>query len=121
MGRKQGIGGRSLIKSFSYPKDFDDTVEKIEEIAKREGSSFSEVTVELLKDYYKKHGESENAQTLITLYETGLENAIPNLYRAEEVWKKFYKQIKKKLDYKELDKQLNMILRIHNAKNKDMK
>ena len=121
MGRKAKAGGRAITKSFSYPKDFDDNIEEIEEICKREGTTFSELTVELLKKYYKEHAESQNPQTQITLFETGVENAIPNMYRDEPSWKKFYNKIKKRADYLALDKQLNMILRIHNSKNKELK
>lgn len=120
MGRKLNIGGRAITKSFSYPKDFDDKVNEIEDICKREGTTFSELMVIILKDYYKKHAESQNPQTQITLFETGMETAIPNLYRDEYVWKKFYSKIVKKAEFLELDKQLNMILNIHNKKDKEM-
>ena len=60
MGRKQKIGGRAICKSFSYPKDFDESIDKIEEVCRREGISFSDLMVTLLKDYVKKHAKSEN-------------------------------------------------------------
>ena len=117
--RRVGREGRAIVKSFSYPKSKDTIIEKVEEIARREGTFFSDITMELLEEYVKKHSKSQNPQTEITLFETGLENAIPNLYRDKSVWQKFYKMIKKPTEFKEIDKQLNMILNIHNKKDKE--
>ena len=111
--------GRAITKSFSYPKSKDDVIEEIEVIARREGTYFSDIVMEQLQRYVLEHSKSQNPQTEITLFETGLENAIPNVYRLEEVWEKFYKMIKKRPDYDELDKQLNMIINIHNRKLKE--
>lgn len=111
--------GRAITKSFSYPKSKDNVIEEIEVIARREGTYFSDIVMEQLQRYVLEHGKSQNPQTEITLFETGLENAIPNVYRIQEVWEKFYKMIKKRPDYDELDKQLNMINNIHNKKLKE--
>ena len=117
--RRVGREGRAITKSFSYPKALDGTIEEVETIARREGTFFSDIVVTLLKDYVKKHSKSQNPQTEITLFETGLENAIPNLYRDRPTWKKFYDMVKKPAEFKEIDKQLNMILNLHNKKDKE--
>lgn len=118
--RKVGKEGRAIVKSFSYPKGKDEFMEKLEETARREGLSFSEVMLEGLEKWWLEHGDSENPQTLITLYETGLENAIPNIYRSEESFRKFYNMITKRDEFKKLDAQINMILRIHNQRDKEL-
>lgn len=117
--RRVGKEGRSIVKSFSYPKLMDDIIVEVETIARREGTYFSDIVVDLLKGYVKLHSKSQNPQTEITLFETGLENAIPNLYRDKKTWKKFFDLIKKKDEFKEIDKQLNMILSLHNKKDKE--
>jgi len=117
--RRVGREGRAVVKSFSYPISKDPIIEKVEKIARREGTYFSDIVIELLQDYVKKHSKSQNPQTEITLFETGLENAIPNMYRDQTTWQKFYNLIKKREEFKELDKQLNMILNIHNRKDKE--
>ncbi|MCH8915702.1 MAG: hypothetical protein IIA82_07665 [Thaumarchaeota archaeon] len=111
--------GRAITKSFSYPKSQDEIIEEIEVIARREGTYFSDIVMEQLQKYVNEHSKSQNPQTEITFFETGLEFAIPNLYRDEENWKKFYDLIKKRPDYDELDRQLNMINNIHNRKLKE--
>ena len=107
MVRRVGRDGRAIVKSFSYPKSKDELIEKVEAIARREGTYFSDIVVELLQNYVKKHDKSQNPQTEITLFETGLENAIPNLYRAKLAWQKFYNLIKKRDEYKELEFKIN--------------
>ena len=114
--RRVGKEGRAIVRSFSYPKSQDEMIEEVEKIARREGEYFSDIVVTLLQDYVKKHSKSQNPQTEITLFQTGLERAIPQMYEDEGKWKIFYKLIKKKNDFKELDKKLNMILRLHNKK-----
>ena len=111
--------GRAITKSFSYPKSKDELIEEIETIARREGTYFSEIVLEQLQKYALEHSKSQNPQTEITLFETGLEHAIPNLYREKQLWQKFYDLIKKRPDYDELDRQLNMINNIHNKKLKE--
>lgn len=115
--RRVGKDGRAMVKSFSYPKSKDELMEEIDKIARREGVFFSDIVIECLEDYCKKHGKSQNPQTEITLFETGLESAIPNLYQVnEDNVKSFYNKIKKKDEYKFLDEKLNIFLRFHNKK-----
>jgi len=121
MPRRVGRDGRSMNKSFSYPKSFDSIIEKIEEIASKEGTFFSDIVVDQLKIYYNEHGKSENNQTTIPLFEKDVITAIPNMYRPEKIWQKFYDSIKSSKDYAELDKQINMINKIHNQKLRSIK
>ncbi len=124
MGRNLKVGGRAIVKSFSYSKNFDENVCEIEVICKREGTTFSELIVELLKKYYKEHAKSQNPQTLITLFESGLENAIPNVYvisRDPKILEKFYTRINNKEEYDEIDKCLNIWLGIHDKKGREFR
>jgi len=117
--RRVGRDGRAITKSFSYPKSKDGIIEEIDVIARREGTYFSDIVMEQLEKYVLEHSKSNNPQTEITLFETGLEFAIPNLYREESDWEKFYHLIKKRSDYEVLDKQINMINKLHNKKYKE--
>jgi len=120
--RRVGIEGRAITKSFSYPKSKDDFIEKIETTARKEGVTFSDVVMEGLDDWWKEHGESKNPQTVIPLFETGLESAIPNLYEVikhPEKLDKFYKLMTSKEDFKHLDKAVNILLQKHNKKDKE--
>lgn len=114
--RKVGKEGRAIVRSFSYPKNKDDMIEKLESLARQEGISFSDIILEGLEKYWLEHGDSQNPQTKISLYETGMENAIPNLYRDKSNWEKFYSLIKNPKDYKLLDEKINMVMNLHNKK-----
>lgn len=103
-----------MVKSFSYPKNKDELIENLEEIARRENLTFSDIILDGLEKYWLEHGDSQNPQTLITLFETGIEKAIPNLYAKPEAWEKFYSLVKKKEDYDRLDQKFNTALNIHN-------
>jgi len=118
--RRVGKEGRAIVKSFSYPKNKDEFMVKLEDTARREGVTFSDVILEGLEKWWLEHGDSQNPQTLITLFETGLENAIPNIYRPENKFNEFYNLISKREDFNKLDSQLNMILRIHNKRDKEI-
>jgi len=120
--RRVGKEGRSIVKSFSYPKSKDDFIEKIENTARKEGITFSDVVLEGLNDWWKEHGDSKNPQTEITIFETGLESAIPNLYEIithSEKLDKFYKLMTRKEDFKHLDKGVNILLQKHNQKDRE--
>lgn len=117
--RRVSREGRSVTKSFSYPKSKDEMIEEIEMTARREGVYFSDIVLMGLEDYYKKHCKSKNPQTVIELFKTGLENAVPNLYEDSKKWVNFYNLIKKKPEFKKVDEQLNMILSLHHRKDKE--
>lgn len=81
--------------------------------------SKSEILEWALEEFVKKHSKSNNPQTTLGIFDKESVLAVPNVYRDEADWKKFYSKVKKKHDYQELDDQLNMILKIHNKKMKE--
>ncbi len=93
-----------------------DALMDVPEYGKRKRSEIIEMAI---REFLEKHGTSENPQTRIGNFDSEEIRAVPNLYRDEETWKTFYKLIKKIADYKEVDKQINMINHIHNQKNKE--
>lgn len=120
--RKCNPQGRAIVKSFSYPKNKDDLMLKIEELARREGLSFSDVIMAGLEKWWLEHGDSQNPQTKISLFESGLENAIPNMYeiiQSPEKLDKFYSLLKSKEEYEYLDKAVNVLVNTHNKKLKE--
>mgnify|MGYP001581946134 CR=1 FL=1 len=94
-----------------------DALDSIPEIGKK---SKSEILEWALEEFVKKHSKSNNPQTTIEIFDKESILAVPNIYRSEDDWKKFYSRIKKKEDYKELDEQVNMILKIHNRRLKEI-
>lgn len=93
-----------------------DSLDSLPEISKQ---SKSQVLEWALEEFVKKHTKSNNPQTQIQMFNKESILAIPNMYREESDWQKFYTKIKTKKDYEELDKALNMIMIIHNRKLKD--
>lgn len=92
-----------------------DALEKIPEIGRK---SKSELLEWALEDFVKRHTKSNNPQTQIEMFDKESILAVPNIYREESDWLKFYKNMKAKKDYQEVDKALNMILTIHNRNTK---
>jgi len=86
-------------------------LKKIPEYGKK---GLAEVIEMALDDFILKHGKSNNPQTEITLFQDQLIKAIPNIYENPEAFRKFYRLLNKE-EYKLLDKQLNMILAVHNG------
>jgi hypothetical protein len=93
-----------------------DSLDSIPEIGKKSKSVILELALE---EFVKKHAVSNNPQTTIMQFDKESILAVPNIYRDSKSWKKFYKNVKTKKEYKEIDKALNMILNIHNRKNKE--
>ena len=95
--------------------------EKLQELkvlAAKEGTTIKNILDEGIDEYLKKHLKSNNPQTELSQFDKESILAIPNLYRDAKTWKKFYSLIKRKEDFKEVDKALNMILNIHNKEYK---
>ncbi len=46
--------------------------------------------------------------------------AVPAFFRSESSWSKYYQSIKSKEEYKKIDKQLNIILKIHDNKSRGL-
>jgi len=86
-------------------------LEKIPEYGKRSKSEIIELALE---DFILKHGNSNNPQSKITIYQSELIKAIPTIYAERKDFEKFYKLLNKK-EYKELDEKLNLIMEIHNG------
>ena len=86
-------------------------LEKIPEFGKTSKSALVELALEEL---ILKHGKSNNPQTQIDLFQNNMIKAIPNIYAGVKEFRKFYKLIKTKEEYKRLDKEINSILQIHN-------
>lgn len=93
-----------------------DALQEIPECGKRKRSEVIEMA---LREYVQKHGKSNNAQTQIEMFDKESINSVPHIYRREGDWQKFYSLLNKETDYKEVDKQLNMILRLHEKKYKE--
>lgn len=93
-----------------------DALMDVPEYGRRKRSEIIELAI---REFIERHGTSENPQSRLSSFDNESTRAVPNLYRDEEAWKTFYKLINKKDDYKEVDKQINMINHIHNQKNKD--
>ena len=108
----------NIIKSFSFKSDKINLIEIVEETGRKEGLKFSEIIIESLEEWAKKHSKSNNPQTQIEQFDKEQILAVPNIYRDAETWQKFYSLIKRKEDFKEVDKALNMILNIHNKEYK---
>ena len=106
-----------IITTFSMPAKHWDTLSKIENLCDREKRSLSSLITELLIDWHRKHEESQNPQTKLSLYDQGLASALPNIYELAEHPEKaqrFYQSVKSKEEYKRLDAGLMAMLNNHN-------
>lgn len=89
-------------------------LEKLEEIPEFGKKSKSEILEFALEEFILRHGKSNNPQTQMDLFQDNVVKAIPNIYSDSKAFEKFYRLIKTKEEYKELDRHLNIILDIHN-------
>ena len=89
-------------------------LDKIKEIPEYGIKSKSEIIEIALQEFILRHGDSNNPQSKITLFQSPLIKAIPTIYGSRYDFEKFYKLLNKK-EYQELDEKLNMILEIHNG------
>ena len=85
--------------------------EKIPEYGRK---SMAEIFEMALQEFILKHGNSNNPQTKISIYQSELIKAIPTIYAERKDFEKFYNLLNKE-EYQELDEKLNMILEIHNG------
>ena len=95
-------------------------LEKLEEIPEFGKRSKSEIIELALQDFILKHGNSNNPQTQMDIFQDNLVKAIPQIYAGGKEFNKFYKLIKTKQEFRELDRNLNIILDIHNQKNREL-
>jgi len=87
-------------------------------LALKEHVTVKEILENQVNEYLKKHSKSNNPQTQIEQFDKECILAVPNLYRDSKAWQKFYDTMKRKKDFNEVDKALNMILAIHNKNTK---
>ena len=93
-----------------------DKLEEIPEFGKRSKSEILELA---LADFILKHGNSNNPQTQMDVFQDNLAKAIPQIYAGGKEFNKFYKLIKTKQDFQALDRNLSIILDIHNKKGRE--
>lgn len=106
----------AIVSAFSYPEDKSKLIKNVKKAAERENVSLSELIVTLLEKWHLEHAKSQNPQTKVTLFLNENAMAIPNAYASPEAWYKFYEILKNdKSAFLELDKQLQMIMRIHES------
>ncbi len=88
--------------------------EKLLEMPESGRKPKSELLEMALEEFVLKHSNSNNPQTTINLFQDNMIKAIPNIYAGVKEFRKFYKLIKTKEEYKRLDLEINSILKIHN-------
>jgi len=89
---------------------------KLTEIPEAGRKSKSEMALE---EFILRHGKSNNPQTQMDIFQNNLTNGIPHIYAGSQAFNKFYRLIKTKEDYDNLDRNLNIILDIHNKKGRE--
>lgn len=72
-----------------------------------------------LEEFILRHAKSNNPQTRMDMFQDKLTNGIPHIYAGSKAFDKFYRLIKTKEDYDNLDRNLNIILDIHNKKGRE--
>lgn len=92
---------------------------KLTEIPEAGRKSKSELVEMALEEFILKHGKSNNPQTQMDMFQTNLTNAIPHIYAGPKAFEMFYRLIKTKEDYDNLDRSLNIVLDIHNKKGRE--
>jgi|APSaa5957512535_1039671.scaffolds.fasta_scaffold142157_2 metal-responsive CopG/Arc/MetJ family transcriptional regulator len=95
-----------------------DAMEDIPEYGRRKRSEIIEMA---LKEFIEKHAKSNNPQSQLEHFDNETIRCVPNVYRDEEEWKKFYNLMKSEADYKELDEKINMINNLHSRKFKEFR
>ena len=63
----------------------------------------SELLEIALEEFILRHGKSNNPQTQMDLFQDNMVKAIPNIYSDSKAFEKFYRLIKTKEEYQELD------------------
>ena len=86
---------------------------KIKEIAVREGRDMQEIFRETLEEYVKIHGEGNPVYPLDKWQEPDFRIA-PALFSKYDKIRTYYESIKSKQEYQELDRILNLWVKIHN-------
>ena len=111
---KNGKPQKGYIRSFSTNEEI---YTRFSEIIKREGTTISDVMLDMMLKYIEQHDKSNNPQTTIAQFDRQEVRAVPNLYADISMWQKFYTLLDEK-GYKEVDQKINEILHIHNQEYK---
>lgn len=101
-------------ESISVKNEDEEAWEKFKELKWREKKSVSELIVEAAKEYLEHHAEGNPVYSLDKWQDPSFK-ATPAVFAQMENWKKYYEKLTK-AEYKELDTQLNQLLKIHNQK-----
>jgi len=88
--------------------------EKLLEMPEAGRKPKSELLEMALEEFILRHAKSNNPQTQMDLFQDNMVKAIPSIYSNSKAFEKFYRLIKTKEEYQELDRHLNIILDIHN-------
>lgn len=106
----------NIVRSFSYKQDKIQALEKFEEIAKKEGKKFSELLVEVIEDFDKKHGDGNPGFTL-DHYQDPNFKAVPAVFRDAKTWQD-YLTSRNKTELKEFESQMNVLINAYNQASK---
>lgn len=87
--------------------------QKVKEIAVKERRKLQDIVAEKLEEYVKTHGDGNPAFTLDQFNDPDF-HITPAVGRNYDAWQKYYTTIKTEKEYREIDRQLNMIIGIHN-------
>ena len=86
---------------------------KLKEIAIREDKDLGDIFKELMEQYVKTHGEGNPVYSLDKFQDPDFRIA-PALFSKYEKIRVYYETIKSKQEYQELDRILNVWVKIHN-------
>jgi hypothetical protein len=107
----------NIIKSFSFKEDKLQIIQKFDAIAEKEKKKFSELLVEQIEDYVKKHGDGNPAFTLDQFQDKNF-RACPAFYRQNQDWYSYLMSLSKQ-EFKEAWQQRNTVLNAFDKADKD--
>lgn len=93
-------------------------MQDLELLAKKEGKSLSKLTVELWKDYWKKHGNGNPAHMITQWAKDSNLIAIPAFGNDIEFWKEYIENLKDDEELKDLMERSAKILDLTNKKHR---
>ena len=76
------------IASFSYKTSQENVIMEAKKIADKEGKKFSELVMDVLEDYVKKHSDGNPAFTLDQFVDPNFV-ACPAVFRDAKAWKNY--------------------------------
>lgn len=87
---------------------------KLKEIAIREDKDLGDIFKELMEGYVKIHGGDGNPQPKLDPFMEQDNFKAMSFFKDYQGWAKYYSTVRSLAEYKEIDRQLNMIIVIHN-------